>query len=204
MKIYLLRHGLTCYNTEKRYQGVRDIPLSEEGRAQLIEADICPDVVYVSPLSRARDTAGILFPHSKQVIVENLREMDFGVFEGRNYIEMENDPEYRAWVESGCELKCPGGESKADFSARICAAFEQLADNAFGSGKEILVIMAHGGTQMAVMERYALPHREYYCWCGPNAGGYLLEGDAVIWKKERRLDLLETVQYTRQEGGKDK
>lgn len=204
MKIYLLRHGLTVYNTEKRYQGVQDIPLSDEGRAQLVKADFCPDVVYVSPLGRARDTANILFPHAKQVIVENLREMDFGVFEGRNYIEMENDPEYRTWVESGCELTCPGGESKAEFSNRCCAAFEQLADRAFDAGEETLVIMAHGGTQMAVMERYALPHQEYYCWCGPNGGGYLLEGDAAVWKNERRLELLQTVQYTLQEGGKDK
>lgn len=203
MKIYLLRHGLTVYNTEKRYQGVQDIPLSDEGRAQLVKADFCPDVVYVSPLGRARDTANILFPHSRQVIVENLKEMDFGVFEGRNYLEMENDPEYRAWVESGCELVCPGGESKAEFSNRCCAAFEQLADRAFDAGEEILVIMAHGGTQMAVMERYALPHREYYSWCGPNGGGYLLEGDTTVWKKERRLQLLQTVQYTRQEGGKE-
>ena len=35
MLIYLLRHGLTAYNAEKRYQGQRDIPLSPEGRAQL-------------------------------------------------------------------------------------------------------------------------------------------------------------------------
>lgn len=49
MKIYLLRHGLTAYNKEKRYQGTRDIPLCDEGRRQLAEALICPDRVYVSP-----------------------------------------------------------------------------------------------------------------------------------------------------------
>ena len=35
MLIYLLRHGLTEYNAQKRYQGQRDIPLSPEGLAQL-------------------------------------------------------------------------------------------------------------------------------------------------------------------------
>ena len=43
MLIYLLRHGLTAYNAEKRYQGQRDIPLSHAGRAQLREADLRQD-----------------------------------------------------------------------------------------------------------------------------------------------------------------
>ena len=47
MLIYLLRHGLTEYNAQKRYQGQRDIPLSPEGAAQLRKADFDPDVVYV-------------------------------------------------------------------------------------------------------------------------------------------------------------
>ena len=50
MLIYLLRHGLTAYNAEKRYQGQRDIPLSPEGRAQLCRADIQPKNVYITPL----------------------------------------------------------------------------------------------------------------------------------------------------------
>ena len=43
MLIYLLRHGLTAYNAEKRYQGQRDIPLCPAGRAQLRQADLRPE-----------------------------------------------------------------------------------------------------------------------------------------------------------------
>ena len=57
MLIYLLRHGLTEYNAQKRYQGQRDIPLSPEGLAQLRRADIDPKVVYISTLQRTRQTA---------------------------------------------------------------------------------------------------------------------------------------------------
>ena len=42
MLIYFLRHGLTDYNAQKRYQGQRDIPLSAQGLAQLRKADIDP------------------------------------------------------------------------------------------------------------------------------------------------------------------
>lgn len=52
MLIYLLRHGLTEYNAEKRYQGQRDIPLSAAGRAMLCRADISPqNRVHHSPFA---------------------------------------------------------------------------------------------------------------------------------------------------------
>ena len=54
MLIYFLRHGLTEYNAEKRYQGQRDIPLSAAGRAMLRKADIEPRTVYITPLCRTR------------------------------------------------------------------------------------------------------------------------------------------------------
>ena len=197
MLIYLLRHGLTAYNAEKRYQGRGDIPLSPEGVAELRRAEFDPARVYITPLKRTRQTAEVLFPQAELVLVAGLQEMDFGHFEGRNYIEMEHDPEYRAWVDSNCEAPCPGGERKADFSARVCAAFSELADNALANGEERLVILAHGGTQMSVMERYALPKKQYYEWCGPNAGGFVL--DARDWAEKRVLYFVETVQYTKEE-----
>lgn len=196
MMIYLLRHGTTIYNVEKRYQGQRDIPLSEAGASQVRQADFTTDVVYVSPLIRTQQTARILFPTAKQVVEEDLKEMNFGSFEGRNYIEMEHDPDYLAWVEANCETACPDGERKDQFCDRTCAAFAKVVDQAFAEGRDQVVIVAHGGTQMAVMERFAVPHHEYYHWCAPNAGGYKL--DASRWPQERILTLLETVQYTKE------
>ena len=181
MLIYLLRHGLTEYNAEKRYQGQRDIPLSAAGRALLCRADISPKTVYITPLCRTRQTAEVLFPGAKLVEIDGLKEMCFGSFEGRNYIEMEH---------------CPDGETKAAFCERICAAFSALVDKALASGEEMLVILAHGGTQMAAMERYALPHKDYYEWCAPNAGGFVL--DAKDWAAKRVLHLVKTVQYTKE------
>ena len=130
MQIYLLRHGQTEYNAQHRYQGQQDIPLSAAGRAQLRPAGFMPDVVYVSPLIRARQTAEIFFPGCPQIIVQDLREMCFGSFEGRNYVEMEHDPDYLAWVAANCESQCPDGERKTEFSDRICRTFAALVDKA--------------------------------------------------------------------------
>lgn len=107
---------------------------------------------------------------ARLVPVHDLREMCFGIFEGRNYVEMERDPDYLAWVGDDCMGRCPGGESRAEFSDRTCAAFASLVDEALARGAEMLVVMAHGGTQMAVMERYACPRRDYYTWCAGQRG----------------------------------
>ena len=175
MLVYLLRHGLTEYNAEKRYQGQRDIPLSAQGRAQLRRADIEPQVVYVSTLQRTQQTARVLFPCAKLVAVDGLKEMNFGSFEGRNYIEMEHDPDYLAWVAANCESQCPDGERKDEFSQRICTTVAALVDKALADGEPMLVILAHGGTQMAAMERL----------------------DARDWAEKRVLHLVKTVQYTK-------
>jgi len=196
MLIYLLRHGLTDYNAQKRYQGQRDIPLSAEGLAQLRQADFSPKVVYITPLQRTAQTARVLFPQAMLVPVDGLKEMCFGSFEGKNYIEMEHDPDYCAWVAANCESKCPDGERKADFSNRVCAAFSALVDEALAKDEERLVIVAHGGTQMAALERFVLPHRDYYEWCGPNAGGFVL--DARDWPSAHILHMVKKVQYTKE------
>lgn len=189
MLIYLLRHGETDWNRERRYQGTADISLSERGRALLSVADFSPELVYISPLCRTAQTADILFPEAKQVVIPDFLEIDFGAFEGRNAGEMVNDPSYRAWVEGGCDGCCPGGEDWASFSARTCAAFEQLMVDC----QDPLVIVAHGGTQMAVLERYGQPRRSRWKWLCRNGGGFLLEcGD---WSRTRKLSLVREVYW---------
>ena len=196
MNIWLLRHGRTAFNGEGRYQGRTDVPLSPEGAEELERAEITPPVVVVSPLRRTWQTAERLFPGARQVVVKDLAEMDFGVFEGRNYAEMEGDVEYRAWVDGGCEGRCPGGESRGKFCERVCAAFSALTAEAAGEGSP-LVIVAHGGVQMAVMERFALPERGYFDWNAPCGGGYVLEWEKDLWRSRRKLRLLREVRYTK-------
>lgn len=197
MRIYLLRHGETEYNARKKYLGNTDLPLSAKGRAELVRADFAPEAVYISPLRRTSETAAVLFPDARQIVVPDFREMDFGIFEGKSYLEMEHLPAYREWVNGNCLGLIPEGESMAVFSQRTCAAFETLVDQELEAGAELLAIVAHGGTQMAVMERFALPRKDYFSWRGPLGGGFVL--DTARWREEHILTLLDTVRYTRGE-----
>lgn len=204
MLIEIIRHGETAWQKEKRYQGKSDVPLSEEGRAKLraaaelngtMKPEEAAGAVYITSLIRTRQTAEILFPDAKYEVVEGLSEMNFGEFEGRNYKEMENDTKYREWVEGGCLGKCPSGEDKAGFCLRVTRAFSELLERALLEKKERLTIVAHGGTQMAIMEKFALPERDYYSWHLESGQGFLL--DSEPWEEKGKLELVKVTDYRR-------
>ncbi len=198
MTVWLLRHGLTAENARRCYLGRLDPPLSPEGARALKTAYFAPETVFVSPLLRARQTAQILFPTAETETVADLAEMDFGDFDGKTADEMTEDAAYRAWVEQGCETRCTNGETRAEFCARTCRAFAALVDRAASEGRENLVIVAHGGTQRAVMERFSEPPFEYFSLQPPFGGGYVLEYDAALWQRERKLRLLGKVSFTKE------
>ena len=193
MEVYLIRHGETEYNVDRRYQGSRDISLSEVGKAKLRKAEFEPDTVYVTPMCRTAQTAEILFPNARQISVFELREMNFGVFEGKNHEELQSDPIYRAWVESEWMTLCPQGETRDGFSERTCRALEELIDLGLEQGKQQLVIVAHGGTQMAALERFCQPKRGYAAWLTGNGGGYVLSTEQ--WRTDRTLRVIREVNY---------
>lgn len=194
MRLELIRHGETVLQKEHRYQGVTDAPLSPLGRDVLHPAGVLPERVVVTPLRRTRETAELLFPGVPQMVIPGLQEMNFGRFEGKNYLEMENDPDYRTWVDGICLGRCPGGESKAEYVRRVTRAFAALLDQALEQRWKDCVIVAHGGTQMAVLERFAVGKKDYYSWQLPCGHGYRL--DAARWQTERKLEVLGQTDYT--------
>ncbi len=181
-------------NAQRRYQGSTDLPLSPAGRAMLRRADVTPERVFVSPLVRAVETAAILFPSSRLVTVEGLQEMNFGVFEGRSADEMGTDCRYRAWVDGGCEGRCPGGESRGEFCDRVCETFVRLLERERQWGSGLLVIVAHAGTQMSVLERFGVPKRPYYRWMTGNGCGFVLSDED--WERNQTLKLLGERRFT--------
>lgn len=160
--IYFIRHGATPGNLEKRYIGRTDQPLSEAGRVQLqtLRASAPQtDRLFVSPMLRTRQTAEILFPGMEAVPVSGLREIDFGLFEGRSHEELADDPAYCAWVDSGRQGSVPGGEPMDAFKARCKAAFEQAAGQLPEGASAAFVV--HGCVIMAVLDCCTGPGQEF-------------------------------------------
>ena len=88
MTIYLIRHSITEGNRWKRYIGRTDEPLCRQG-VKLLEGRTYPQVdkVYASPMKRCLQTAGIIYPDMRPMVIEELAECDFGLFENKNYQE---------------------------------------------------------------------------------------------------------------------
>ena len=176
MKCYLIRHGMTAGNKELNFNGSRtDEPLTEEGRAALKAIEGIPDgaMLFVSPMKRARETADIMFPCKAQTVIDDLREMDFGIFEGKNHKLLNGDPDYQAWLDSGGFSKIPGGESIAGFRDRVCKGFREAVRQACENGAETLCAVVHGGTIMAVMN--IVTGEDYFTFNAPNGAGYTFE-----------------------------
>jgi alpha-ribazole phosphatase len=189
MELILIRHAETAGNLERRYIGVTDQPLCEKGIKTAVKSGIMPSVplVYSSPMIRAVQTATIKFPNARVVTAPGLREMDFGLFEGRTADEMSGDESYRAWVDGNCLGACPNGESRAGFITRACVAFSELVGENLARRSGYLLIVAHGGTIMSVMERFARPRRDYFDWAAPHCGGYRALLDDETWAADPKL-----------------
>lgn len=153
MKIYLIRHGKTAGNIEKRYIGITDEPLCSEGISEL-ENKNYPDceLVISSPMKRCVETAEIIYPDKKAIICNALSECDFGEFEGKNYLELSDDPGYQKWINSGGVLPFPNGEAPSGFKERCIRGFDEMIGKY--ADKNSIAFVIHGGTIMAIMERY--------------------------------------------------
>lgn len=184
MTIYLIRHGMTVGNKKKRYIGTTDEPLCPEGREKLEQIKARhiyeqPDLLYVSPMLRCRETAEILFPGMKGCVVRDLRECDFGIFENKNYLELAGNEAYQKWIDSNGQLPFPKGESREAFQRRSLEAFYQLEKEWEQSDAKdkIIAIVAHGGTLMSILEKVGVPSGSYYDFQAGNGEGYRLEGE---------------------------
>ncbi|MGE0845619.1 MAG: histidine phosphatase family protein [Flavobacteriaceae bacterium] len=160
--IYFLRHGETDWNKGWRYQGQRDIPLNDTGRAQarrngarLVELmrseGLEPaDLAYVaSPLKRARETmeiarAALGLEAGGYATDERLMEIHYGAWEGmtRSEVKAARRGEWRARRETPFEFAAPGGESYRQLAGRVGPWLETL------DGPSIVV--AHGGVMRAL------------------------------------------------------
>ena len=201
VKIVFIRHGATKSNLEKRYVGRNnDESLSDEGKAELLEKkekNVYPqgDIYFSSTKKRCTESIETIYPDVKYETVEGMEEIDFGEFEGKNYLELEYDERYIKWIESNGEIAFPGGESREEFIERSVAAFEKTFDkvNAYinfnRDKKEICIVyLVHGGTIMSVVSEYA--DMDYYDCMVQNGGGFICEADT---DGELSLKILEKI-----------
>ena len=164
-QLILLRHGKTDY--PNRYIGSRDVPLSPQGSVQIKALKDAVrgrkiDRIVASPMLRCKQTCELLFTDNNIVYEDDLREIDFGRWEGMTFQEIaENDPALvDQWANWSLDFCFPEGESIDHFVKRVAKAGQLLA----GLKEENVMIVCHGGVIRALLC--------YYLGLGPE--NYLL------------------------------
>ena len=150
MIFYLVRHGQTNWNLEGKIQGKTDIPLNEAGlrQAEFLAAALENrklEAVYASPLSRALATAELVARQSGLTvqILPQLREVDFGLWEGKGWREVEASygEDFRRWDQDPARAAPTGGESRESCKKRCRQAIEELIRRE----EHCVALVAHGG-----------------------------------------------------------
>lgn len=187
LSLTLIRHGMTEGNRHKRYIGITDEPLCNDGKMALASLNYpITERLFVSPLLRCRETAQILFPENDMKIIEELSECNFGVFENKNYLELSDDPRYQKWIDSNGIMAFPDGESKEECAARNIKGFEMVVTECIKDNVKDAALVVHGGTIMNIMEKYVIPKKAFYEWHVDNGCGYCVQLDEKNWINGRR------------------
>lgn len=193
MEIAVIRHATAKGNLRHVFLGRTDDPLAPCGvELACRRREELPPVarVYASPMLRARCTARLVWPNAELHVVPGLREMDFGIFDGRAHEELMEDPVYREWLAQGEWEGYPGGETFAKARARVDAAFRFLARDATERGLSRAGAVVHGGTLMLITELYTDIRLNYTDLLVKNCEGFLMQvryekGNATVSRCER-------------------
>ena len=176
-EVWLVRHGETEWSAAGKHTGITDLPLTERGREAA--RAVAPALqghrfaaVLTSPLRRARETCELAGLADVAQVVDDLREWEYGDYEGRTTAEIrESRPGWTVWRDG-----CPGGESAADVAVRADRVVTRLR-----SVDGDVAVFAHGHFLRMLGAR----------WCGlsPEAGAVLALDTATLsrlgWEREQ-------------------
>ena len=179
MRVVIIRHGQTKWNVEKRVQGHTDVELNAVGLEQALMtgerlSQESVDIIYTSDMIRAKKTAEIINAHHGVKIIESpaLREIGFGIFEGRIREEASAEMEYYRSLGQ----PYPGSEDVTDYFPRV----HNFLDEIIGKGHENIFIVSHFGAIRAMICYFLkLPAERRTDFTIGNAAIYVFEGSAA-------------------------
>jgi broad specificity phosphatase PhoE len=149
-QVYAIRHGETEWSVSGQHTGVTDIPLTENGRAAArrlrpVLADQSFRLVLTSPLRRARETCELAGLGADAVVEPDLREWDYGDYEGLTTPQIHTKASGWMLFRDGC----PGGESPAQIGARV----DRVIARVRGAPGDV-ALFAHGHVFRVLVARW--------------------------------------------------
>jgi probable phosphoglycerate mutase len=162
LRFLLIRHGETQWNRESRFQGIRDIPLNDNGRGQAQKAadflkEISINTGISSPMLRPKETAEIILQYHPDVsldLQEPLTEICHGLWEGKLESEIEADFPglLEQWKNAPETVQMPEGENLQQVWDRAIACWEERV-NYYSQHQEqtIGIVVAHDAINKVIL-----------------------------------------------------
>jgi broad specificity phosphatase PhoE len=158
MRLYLIRHGRTDWNDEKRVMGVGAVPLNEEGRrtvrelAAALERDAI-DAIYTSTVPRAMETAEILAAQWGSRIIEEPRfnESPYERWVGKRYAELSGDREFRRYSSKPSSSRFSSAEGMVEIQQRALDAIDMIVAE---TGNGSVAAVSHSDVIKPVIAHY--------------------------------------------------
>lgn len=156
-RLYLCRHGEVVGDGRRRYNGHRDVDITENGVTQMHRlSEMLRDkplaAIYSSDLTRAIKGAEIIGTHHKapRLVRPEFRERNVGVWEGMAFEEIQEayPDEWRAWLGDIVHFRPRDGESLLDVSERVLPSLKGLVERHMS---EEIVLLAHGGVNRVIL-----------------------------------------------------
>ena len=159
VEIILIRHGLTLWNRNARIQGISDIELAPEGlrQAELLAKNFPfdkVDAVYSSDLSRAKTTAQFVADKFNLTVqtTAGLREVNFGIWEGKYFSELEKYDAERLKIfhTQPDKLRLDGAETFQQAQSRAMDTLQKIIVRHEGAESRV-VCVAHGSINRLIL-----------------------------------------------------
>ncbi|MCC8169743.1 MAG: histidine phosphatase family protein [Oscillospiraceae bacterium] len=182
VEVYIVRHGETDSNIRQACVGHKDVPLNSRGveqvqnlAAKLINVEF--DVVYVSPLIRALDTAAPLRKKAPMVMSYGLIERDYGDWDDMTFEEIRAaaPDKYREWQENPIDFRIPNGESAAMVQERVNEIMDKIISE--NDGKRVLVVTHLGTARHIISHLLGLTAEESWRFTLDNAKAAVIQTD---------------------------
>lgn len=202
-RMSLIRHGRTAANEKGIYIGSTDYSLSDKGTAELCsKQDLYeyPRVqrVYSSPLKRCTETAEILFPEQELYVAEELRELNFGDFDGKSVDELIHREDYKEWLRGGSpDVRPPNGESAAELCLRSFEVLHRMLMDMMENDLDHCAVITHAGVITNMLTCFGLPKlsaQELSCEPGE---GFEIMFTAQMWQQSQVFEILGMTPYSR-------
>lgn len=197
--IALFRHGLTEENKRKAYLGWNDSPLCAE--AQNLSTTNRYECYFSSDLQRCISTSSILFPNENLILLKEIREMDFGKWEGKTYEDLKGETQYQQWLTDPLHLCPPNGESFMQFSKRVQSGWYHITNEILAHDMERCAVISHGGVMKYLLSKYAPDDREFWSWEVQHSLGFELIFTKESLRRGDRCTLLQVVPLMEKEHG---